>query len=409
MRAAVRGGALMASRDDILCALTPAEARHFGGALAETIQEGRLSGSVAIGDALVRAKRRAANDEPIERIGQDVKRTEAEEPAEGIAYFMADDVDALEDGIEELVERTLTYRGIACLYGDSNSGKTFLAVDMGCAVARESPWMYRNVDGGLVVYLAAESPASIKRRLRAYRKHHQCDVPRFAVTESPINLFDGAADTKLVIALIHQLESELGERCVLVIGDTLARLSAGANENAGEDMGVVLAHVDRIRNEFGCAFLLVHHVGKDSARGMRGWSGIRAHIDTEIEVTADEQTGARAAEITKQRDIGGKGERIGFRLDVVDLGVGKWDKPVTSCVVTPADAPPKTTAAKRPSEIAGAIVELLTGRGAGMRKGDIVDHFAGRYTKGAVYREIKKLVEGHRLRDVIGIVGLVTE
>lgn len=324
-------------------------------------------------------------------------------------YVFADGLDDHADEVDEIVEGILTRGGMCCLYGDSNSGKTFLAIDIACAIARGDPWMGRNVEPGLVVYLATESPASVRKRLRAYHRHHECRVPRFAIVASPIDLYDGDADTRRVVELVAQLERETEEKCIVVIGDTLSRLCAGANENSGEDMSIVVRHVDRIRNECGVHVLLIHHTGKDSAKGMRGWSGMRAATDTEIEITCDEATGARAAEITKQRDISGKGDRIGFRLDVVEMGVGKWGKPITSCVVAPSDAPPKASTAKRPSEIAGAIVELLTARKAGMRKGDIVDHFATRYTKGAVYREIKKMVEAHRLRDVLGIIGLVNE
>jgi len=86
-------------------------------------------------------------------------------------------------------------------------------------------------------------------------------------------------------------------------------------------MGVVLKNADVIRGATGATFLWIHHCGKDQAKGMRGWSGTRAAIDTEIEITGDEATGLRSAEITKQRDLPGKGDRIGFRLEQVNLGV----------------------------------------------------------------------------------------
>jgi len=61
----------------------------------------------------------------------------------------------------------------------------------------------------------------------------------------------------------------------------------------------------------------VHHSGKKAAAGSRGWSGVRCAGDTEIEVK-DFPAGKRC-EITKQRDLGNKCERIGFRLDPVTL------------------------------------------------------------------------------------------
>lgn len=324
-----------------------------------------------------------------------------------LSYELAEQLDAdATEFADELIEGLIGRISMAVLYGDSNSGKTFLGIDMGGAVARKIEWMDRQVDGGMVVYLATESPASVRNRLRAYQRHHACIVPNFVIVSSPINLFDGAADTAAVIALIQQLESDLGAKCELVIGDTLARLSAGANENSGEDMTTVLAHLDRIKNQARTAVLLIHHCGKDAAKGMRGWSGLRAAVDTELEVTSDDLTGTHSLEITKQRDMAGKGNRIGFRLELVQMGLGKWGKPQTSCVVVPADAPAKTGQSKRPSEIAGAIVEMLTMHGAGCLKGRIAKHFEARYASSMVYREIKKMTGDGRLVESAGVVAL---
>ena len=257
-------------------------------------------------------------------------------------------------------------------------------------------WMGKKTEPGLVIYLAAESPASVRSRLQAYQWHHGVKVPNFAIVQSPIDLFDGDADTDAVIQLVRELETRRGQRARLIVGDTLARLSAGANENAGQDMGLVVRRFDRIRTECQAHFQLVHHSGKAAAAGARGWSGIRAAVDTEIEVT-DGPTG-RCAEITKQRDLSTKGERIGFRLDPVHLGLTKWGAPATSCVVVAADAPVRTTA-KRVSEVGGAILEMLRTRGSGIKKRELVAHFAGRYDKSAVYRELKHLVEASQVHE----------
>lgn len=322
-----------------------------------------------------------------------------------LEFDMADDLTVV-DIPDELVEGVLTRGAMSVVYGDSNSGKTFLSIDVGCSISLGTSWMGRRVEPGLVVYLAAESPQSVRTRLLAYQRENAITVTRFAIVKSPVDLFAGEADTEAVIALIKKLEAVYRAKVHLVIGDTLARLSAGANENSGEDMGIVVRHIDYIREQCNTHFLLIHHCGKDTARGMRGWSGLRAATDTEIEVTADQDTGMHAAEITKQRDIPGKGDRIGFRLQSVELGRNKWDKPITSCIVLAADAPEKQTQSRRTSEIAGAILEVLTSRGSGMRKGAVVEHFDGRYAKSAIYRELKKLVDGGKVNEVTGLVAI---
>jgi hypothetical protein len=238
---------------------------------------------------------------------------------------------------DELIERTFTKDGFFVLYGESNSGKTFLALDMAAAVERGIQWMGRNTSPCAVLYLASESPQSVQTRLRAYKKRHGAELANFFIIPNPISLFDSEADVAAVIDVVVRLERDRRVKVGLIIGDTLARLSAGANENAGEDMAVVMANCDRIKNAAGAAFGLIHHSGKDAARGMRGWSGMRAHVDTEMEVKADAD-GNHQAEITKQRDLDGKGDVIGFRLDVLDVGANQWGGKRTTCVVVASEA-----------------------------------------------------------------------
>ena len=302
---------------------------------------------------------------------------------------------------DELVEGVLTAGDGSVLYGDSNSGKTFLMIDMACAVGRGVDWMGRKTEPGLVVYLAAESPASVRSRLQAYQKHHGVRVPNFAIVQSPIDLFDGDADTDKVIQVVRQSEQQRGQKARLIIGDTLARLSAGANENAGQDMGLVVRRFDKIRTECKAHFCLIHHSGKSAAAGARGWSGVRAAVDTEIEIS-DSPTG-RCCEITKQRDLSTKGERIGFKLEAVTLGLSKWGSPATSCVVVAADAPVKQTG-KRMGECDGAVLEFLVAHKIGIRKTEVVKHFEGRYERGPIYRAMKALVTAAAIHEAAGMV-----
>lgn len=305
---------------------------------------------------------------------------------------------------DELVEGVLTVGDGSILYGDTNTGKTFLVIDMTCAVARGVDWMGRKTESGLVLYLAAESPASVKRRLQAYQKHHGIIIPNFAVAQNPINLFDSDADTNAIIQTVHLIEKHYRQKVRLIVGDTLARLSAGANENAGQDMGLVVRHFDLIRNECDAHFMLIHHSGKNAAAGARGWSGVRAAVDTEIEIT--DSPAGRCVEITKQRDLDTKGVRIGFHLEPITLGLTKWKSLATSCVVMPADAPKKQTS-KRLSEIAGAIIEYMNVAKNSVKKAELVKHLKDRYSSSAIYREIQKLVENGQISDSFGYVRLI--
>src|SRR5262249_34444 len=99
----------------------------------------------------------------------------------------------------------------------------------------------------------------------------------------------------------------------VVFVDTLARVTAGADENSGKDMGKVLEHCAAIRKATGALVIIIHHSGKDQARGARGWSGMRAAVDFEIEVSKAAE-GLRIANTSKEKD-GPDNEDFGFRLE----------------------------------------------------------------------------------------------
>jgi hypothetical protein len=121
-----------------------------------------------------------------------------------------------------------------------------------------------------------------------------------------------------------------------VIIDTFAQVMPGANENAGEDVGKALQHCKGIHKATGAVVILVHHAGKDSSKGARGWSGLRAAADAELEVVRT-PTG-RLLRSTKQKD-GEDGLEWGFELGVLPIGVDEDGEVLTSCVVQEAAIP----------------------------------------------------------------------
>lgn len=237
---------------------------------------------------------------------------------------------------DELVEGLLVRNEISILYGDSNSGKTFFAIDLACAVSLGINWMKRRTEQGLTVYLASESPSSVRLRIQAYEKHHGVSIGNnLLIVQAPVNFYESDYDINRLVRLLTKVCHITGKRIEFIIGDTLARISAGANENTGDDMGIVMARFDELKDAVQAHIMIIAHSGKDTTKGMRGWSGIRAHVDTEIEVK--EKDGIRTATVTKQRGLPGKGEALSFELLIVPMGVTKWGKEATTCVVSPVD------------------------------------------------------------------------
>lgn len=236
---------------------------------------------------------------------------------------------------DELVEGLMTIGSAVVVYGDSNSGKTFWALSVAASVAMGTSCYGRRTDPGLVVYLASESPASIRSRIQALKKYHNDDLENLVVVQAPVNFYLGDGDATDVIGLVKTVEHMKGQPVRLIVGDTLARISAGANENSGEDMGPVMSRFDVVAAATKACIMIIHHNGKDAAKGSRGWSGIRAHIDTEIEV--NEKEGVRSVTVTKQRELPSKGDAIYFKLHVIEMGITKFGKPATTCVAIPDD------------------------------------------------------------------------
>lgn len=123
--------------------------------------------------------------------------------------------------------------------------------------------------------------------------------------------------------------------CDVIVIDTMAAVTAGSNENSGEDMGKLLAHCKWIHKETGALVLLIAHSGKDSSRGIRGWSGTKAALDAEIEITRNGDY--RTATVTKLKDSE-DGASYPFKLKTVDLGLDADGVMVTSCVVEHVEA-----------------------------------------------------------------------
>jgi hypothetical protein len=81
---------------------------------------------------------------------------------------------------------------------------------------------------------------------------------------------------------------------------------------------------------------LIHHTGKESSRGARGWSGLLAACDFELEVSRDDDL--RTLRVSKMRDGSDSQPAFCYRLYPVELGRDQHGDPVTAiCVEHLAD------------------------------------------------------------------------
>lgn len=231
-----------------------------------------------------------------------------------------------------VIKDVLPQAELVVLYGASGSGKSFLALDMAAAIARGVPWRGKKVRKGRVAYIAAEGAGGFRKRLTAYGQHNQFDLAGMDL--GVIHAAPNMMQIQDAVDVAKAVKAWGGADVIIV--DTFAQVMPGANENAGDDVGKALTHCKRIHESTGAMIVLIHHAGKDASKGARGWSGLRAAADAELEVARE--AAGRTLRLTKSKD-GEDGMVWGFDLEVVKIGVDEDLDPITSCVVIEAAVP----------------------------------------------------------------------
>lgn len=235
-----------------------------------------------------------------------------------------------------LVAGLLDVGALSVVFGESNVGKSFLAVDLALHVALGREWHGRAVDAGAVLYLALEGAEGIRARVAAFRQHYGINGPApFGLIGGTADLCTTKADAKALVAAADAFSDAQGVPLRLLVVDTLARSFGNGDENSAQAMGAFVHACDYIRSTTGAHVMAVHHSGKDSAKGARGHSSLRAAVDTEIEIARD--GGRHKATQRKQRDRE-LGPVFAFRLHGVSVETAGDGPPVESCVVLP-DSP----------------------------------------------------------------------
>lgn len=231
------------------------------------------------------------------------------------------------------IKNVLPDRGLAVLFGASGSGKTFIAIDMAYAIARGVAWRGNRTAKGRVLIVAAEGSRGMSKRLKAYADYYDLDPNEvdIGLLVVPPNFLLSEDVTDLAGAIAASGGADV------IIVDTMAQVTPGANENSSEDVGLALGNARALEDATEALIVMVDHSGKDASKGVRGWSGKRAAADAELEALKYEN-GTRELRITKMKD-GDDGLKWGFRLEMVVVGTDADGDPITSCVAVEADVP----------------------------------------------------------------------
>jgi len=199
--------------------------------------------------------------------------------------------------VQWLIDGFLESASLAVLYGKYGQGKTFVGIDLACAIATGMSWNGRAVQRGAVAYVFAEGQSGARTRIPAWERYNTGGqlVEDLYVIPEPVNLMDAAA----VASLVETLKERIADPVRLVVFDTWARTFAG-DENHAADVNAAIANAGRIQRELGATVLVVAHPNK-GGEDLRGSNSLPGAASTMLRVRKEDASGY-VLEVEKQKE-----------------------------------------------------------------------------------------------------------
>lgn len=197
-----------------------------------------------------------------------------------------------------VIEGVVPAASVGILFGPSGSLKSFLALDVCCAIATgKERWHGRDVGtwetqpGGdqievytptRVLYVIGEGRAGINTRLNAWEAHHGQAVPSdyLHIGQWMPNLTTGDGFEELLAAVQEH-------RYDLIVVDTMRKAAGEGDENSASERGALIDRLYALSETSGGTVLAVHHSGHTEGR-MRGSSAQLADADFVLQMEREE-------------------------------------------------------------------------------------------------------------------------
>lgn len=221
-----------------------------------------------------------------------------------------------------IIEGEIPESGLTMIFGESNVGKSFVALDYALRVADNFP----------VLYVLGEGVSGIRKRVYGWCQHHKKDYRRLKLKFlfGLVDLHDRGGTQKVIDALATF-------KPYMIVVDTLSLVTGDGDENSARDMNRLLRNCLLILREYETTIVFVHHTGKEGDKE-RGSTALRGRIDTMIQIVpADDLI---AIESAKSRDEKRFETRYVKLLPVQVEGHGDTLVPVPSQLVLRDDSGP---------------------------------------------------------------------
>ena len=246
-----------------------------------------------------------------------------------------------------LIKNYATCGSVELLGADPNLGKSTLANAWAHCIWTGKPWLGHPVRAGSVLFILGEDSRGASLRARAWEAEYG---PLDHVSDRYIEYADKLpalcepAGQLELRRLLQFLVQERGHAPALVVLDTLSTVWGSEPENSAELAAALMAVLSSLADEFGCTFLLIHHLNKvppgpakreitlSSIRGAGAFVGSADDV-LALEATAE---GARLFGL-KARNTDKAPEKL-LGVHRVSLGINEDGDEVTSVILIEVSA-----------------------------------------------------------------------
>lgn len=237
-----------------------------------------------------------------------------------------------------IVKNLITADGLTFIAGQPNAGKSAVAVNLSLCIAKGQKFAGRKTgEPKGVIYVAAEAPFSIMDRIDATKDSLFITDERLPICIMPfVPDLANQKERKQFIADMRGIVEEMVEQFNVPVGavviDTMARAFAMDDENSAAEMGRLIRAVDEMADGIGgCARIVIHHMGKDTNKGMRGSTALLGAADDELDVVvaSDDEPDTITIKHKKSRNFA-RAKDVEFKLSTIKLGVDEDGDPLTT-------------------------------------------------------------------------------
>lgn len=215
-----------------------------------------------------------------------------------------------------LVQGIIREGTLVFLSAKEGTGKSFIALELASCIAEGREFFGNAVSHVEAVYVAAERGDSQRERIEALRDGKGVNPDCINFIDDQFNLAE-RADTDALIRSLAGMETAPK----LLVLDTL-RASFMGDENSSAVAQAVMNNINRIRKQFDCTVLVLHHV--NAFGKSRGSSAFIGAADTELYMYAStaRNAGGRVYLTVRKQNNGRKYTRYNLVPQEFDYGDG---------------------------------------------------------------------------------------